>query len=1121
MTSSANRTDRLVRPRHVVTAVLVAHDGGRWLPTTLHAVKTQRRPVQRFVAVDTGSHDDSRELLERAVGAPSVLHAPRDAGFGVAVALATAAFEGAPGLASTRAESGAVVEWTWLLHDDSAPSSRALEAMLELADEMPSAAIIGAKLRDWDDPSVLLEVGATLDRGGRRETWLEPGELDHGQHDGDRDVLAVSTAGMLVRRDVWDDLGGLDPELPLFRDDIDFGWRANLAGYRVVICTQAVVRHARAATTGRRRIACGPPQPRRLDRQGAIWTMLTNCPAIWLPWTVLRVMVACALRSVLFVLAKRPFDAWDEFRAAVTIFRRPLKLLHARKARKATRRVSAHEVNALLAARGTRLRRYGDSARERLADIGHGDDDTTDDRGLVRRVFTQPGLLLVLCLLVVSLVSERHVLSGAPFGGMLLPAPSGASDLWRTYAASWHNTGFGSTTDAPPYLAMLAIVATVLFGSAQLAVQVLLFGSVPIAGLTAYLASRPLATARRLRVWLAATYALLPVATGSIAAGRLGTAVAFAVLPLVLSTLGRSLLPPLYARARDQRATARRAGRRVAGVSSAWRAALLLAIATAFDPMLYVLLFPLIATALIVALVRRSWVGIRRVLIALVLPPSLLLPWSGRLWHHPALVVLGIGQPRAQLQASRLRPLDVLLLHPGGPGMPAIWVFVAVVLIALAGLLQLTRPGPARLGWLLVIDALVGGVIVAGARVHQPGGADTFAGWPGIATALLGAGLLMSAAVAGTRLRARLAQTSFGWRQPLAALLVAAAAATPLVAAAWWINHGTGTVLRTSPPALLPPFVAAESDAHGQARTVVLTPGPAGQVDYTLLRDRDPQLGDADLLSDPAQVRVVDAAVADLAAGVGQRAAVELAHAGIGYVLVPTSADAGVGARIAAGGGVLPENASGAWRVWAVQSTAGRVAIATSGDDDWQLPGDPIDVGRNAAPLRIPFSLSPRFLVLAEAPSGSWQAKAVAAGGPVGAVGAIGAAGELGEVGAGSESSRTPGVPLVTSTVGGMQAFVLPRTAADVVVFRAPNKRADWLTLELVILVVALLGAIPAGHRAGEEQRPGRPGGLGSAGDAGDSDPDVEPDIDPDVDSVTADHADDPAGFSPSEAART
>jgi GT2 family glycosyltransferase len=316
--------DPLVRPRHVVTAVLVAHDGARWLPTTLHAVKTQRRPVQRFVAVDTDSVDETRALLERAVGPSAVLSAPRETGFGTAVRLATAAFEGAPGLASTRSDSGAVVEWIWLLHDDSAPTPGTLESMLELADEMPSVGVIGAKLRGWDNRRVLLEVGVTVDRGGRRETSLEPGELDHGQHDGDRDVLAVSSAGMLVRRDVWDELGGFDRALPLFRDDVDFGWRANLAGHRVVICSRAIVHHAQAAASGQRRIASGSPQRRRLDRQAALWTMLANAGTWWLPWVALRLVVATVLRAVAFVLLKRPFDALDELWAAAAVFGRPL-----------------------------------------------------------------------------------------------------------------------------------------------------------------------------------------------------------------------------------------------------------------------------------------------------------------------------------------------------------------------------------------------------------------------------------------------------------------------------------------------------------------------------------------------------------------------------------------------------------------------------------------------------------------------------------------------------------------------------------------------------------------------------------------------------------------------------
>ncbi|MDQ1484731.1 MAG: hypothetical protein QOJ62_424, partial [Actinomycetota bacterium] len=709
MTSSAIRHDHLVRPRHVVTAVLVAHDGARWLPTTLHAVKTQRRPVQRFVAVDTGSRDDTRQLLERSVGASSVIAAPRDAGFGAAVNLALAAFAGVPGLASTRSDAGAPVEWLWLLHDDGAPSATALEAMLELADEMPSVAVIGPKLRGWDDRGILLEVGVTLDRGGRRETGLEPGELDHGQHDGARDVLAVSSAGMLVRRDVWDELGGFDPALPLFRDDVDFGWRANLAGHRVVVCSEALVRHAEAAASGARRIAAGASQRRRLDRQGALWTMLANGSRGWLPWIALRLMLACVVRAGLFVVTKRPFDAWDELRAAATIFAHPMSILRARRARRANVTLRNGQIRGLFAPRGTRLRHYADSLGERLSAIGRRDDEVVDDRSLLRRIVTQPALLLFVALLVISLVAERHVLSGTLYGGALLPAPVGASDLWHTYTASWHDTGFGSTAAAPAYLALLAAFAVVLFGSAQLAVQVLLLGCVPLAGMSAYVAARSLAPTKRLRVWLAATYALLPVATGAVAGGRLGTAVAFIVLPVILSSLANALLPPLARGARTARIAARRAGRRVAGVRPAWTAALALAVATAFDPLVYALLAPLLVVALLVALLRRSWLGVRRAIVVLAVPPALLLPWSARLIHHPALLVLGVGQPSAQLQSPRLRPVDVLLLHPGGPGMPPVWLYGVVLLAGLAGLLQLTRPGPARLGWLLALTGLAGG----------------------------------------------------------------------------------------------------------------------------------------------------------------------------------------------------------------------------------------------------------------------------------------------------------------------------------------------------------------------------------------------------------------------------
>src|SRR5262249_42271915 len=155
-----------------------------------------------------------------------------DAGFGTAVATGIAALDAEQ---SAPAADDVSTRWIWLLHDDCAPAPDALADLLAVADADPAATVIGARIRAWPRARRLLEVGVTITGTGHRETGLEPGEYDQGQHDGVRQVLSVSSAGMLVRRDQWDALGGFDGRLPLFRDDLDFGWRVAKAGGKVLI----------------------------------------------------------------------------------------------------------------------------------------------------------------------------------------------------------------------------------------------------------------------------------------------------------------------------------------------------------------------------------------------------------------------------------------------------------------------------------------------------------------------------------------------------------------------------------------------------------------------------------------------------------------------------------------------------------------------------------------------------------------------------------------------------------------------------------------------------------------------------------------------------------------------
>ena len=192
-------------PRHVVTAVLVSHDGARWLPEALAGLLGQDRPVQNAVAADTGSADDSAQLLTDALGADHVLHLARRTGFGQAVeeATRTAGLLTPDDLPYLKRPSGwdpvtrswrddaydmpdlpygEPEQWLWLLHDDSAPEPDALAHLLRVVENERElgheVAVVGPKLRGWYDRRQLLEVGVTIANSGRRWTGLDRREQE-------------------------------------------------------------------------------------------------------------------------------------------------------------------------------------------------------------------------------------------------------------------------------------------------------------------------------------------------------------------------------------------------------------------------------------------------------------------------------------------------------------------------------------------------------------------------------------------------------------------------------------------------------------------------------------------------------------------------------------------------------------------------------------------------------------------------------------------------------------------------------------------------------------------------------------------------------------------------------
>ena len=1026
-------------PQYVVTAVIVAHDGATWLPSVADALLEQTRAIERVVAVDTGSRDRAGSILASKFGNSAVFGMDRATGYGAAIARALshrAANLPVPGAADR-------VEWIWLLHDDCEPAPDALEQLLRGATETKAAAVLGPKLRDWSNREVILEAGVSLDTAARRVTGVEPREVDQGQHDGDRDALAVSSAGMLVRRDVWEQVGGFDPGMTLFMDDVDFCWRVHAAGYRVRVITDAVCFHVQAASKHRRAISVGR-RARMLDRRNGLLTLLGNLPFRQMVTAAAGNIAVSLLRTAFFLLAKRLSAALDEAGAAASVLLHPFRLISMRRERSRGRRAAYNRVKADLPA-GQSFRRLMEFAASTVmksaqtdttgahhASVDPTEDDSllTDNGSLARRLLTSATLLTFIVLVGVALFAGRSLIGSGPLGGgSLVPAWGGASDLWRSYMQGFHPSGLGSAQAAPSYIAVIATLATIFLGKTWLAIDVILLGCVPLAGMSAMLAVRRVTTSAPIRMWAAITYALLPVAMGVVSAGRFGSAVVFVLLPLIALTAGRCVTQtgPLASRA-------------------AWAAGFLIAIGAAFVPLLW--LFALVGCLIAAVVLRNTKRGLlRNLAIVAFTAPVLLLPWSITLISRPSRLLLEAGLPQPGSPAGGLSGKMLLLLNPGGPGLPPYWVTGGLVFAALIALFAGRRRSLVMAGWGVALSGLLLAVLVSHTVVNPPDSGPVVV-WAGLPLALAAIGLLLAASVGadvalGQVLAGGKSLSSAGTSRAVGGALIGlVACSTPLIAAFYWLSTGVSGPVHPVTNQVVPELVAIADGADRQVRTLVLREDH-GHISYLLLRGASPSLADPEFTPPPAAQRALAQVVAALTTSGGGLAVSQgqlLADFDIGYVLVQAPADQQLSSMLDDVNGLAPYSTTPHYSIWQLTTPPARVTVVEPNGTVEPIASNPIGV------TGVPAPAAGGIVMLAE-PTGGWSA---------------------------SVNGRS--LTSVASPAGRWaQAFKLPPGGGQLSVGHTGLIHDVWLAVEALALLVVMGLALPGIHVADEAQRDDEP----------------------------------------------
>jgi GT2 family glycosyltransferase len=216
------------------SVVIANHNGEHHLPVVLNALRAQSFADFEVIVVDDASRDDSVFLVERTY--PDVRLIVNRTNMGFAVTCNTGA-------------DAAIGRYIVMLNSDTEPDAHWLEALAVACVQNPGAAAVASKMLLFDKRNVLHTTGDTMGRDGlaqNRGAW----ERDQGQYDAAPVIFSACGGASAYRRDLWQALGGFDEHFWMYLEDVDYGFRAQLAGYGSVYAPDARVYHHLSASSG-------------------------------------------------------------------------------------------------------------------------------------------------------------------------------------------------------------------------------------------------------------------------------------------------------------------------------------------------------------------------------------------------------------------------------------------------------------------------------------------------------------------------------------------------------------------------------------------------------------------------------------------------------------------------------------------------------------------------------------------------------------------------------------------------------------------------------------------------------------------------------------------------------
>lgn len=577
------------------------------------------------------------------------------------------------------------VSHLWFVRDDCEARPDALAALLTEGDRV-EASVAGSKVLDAADRDHLLSIGGATDVFCTPVPLLDDDELDQGQYDVIRDVAYIPSQSVVIRRDAFRGLAGLDRMMAPDAAGIDFSMRARLAGGRVVIVPSSEVFSKELFSAGL--------APWR-EEAGELRAMLKSYSWVSLLWVIPLWLLTRVVTVLGWAVLGRPGAVGNLAKSIAWNLKNAGSLGRERRRVSAARQVGDEELFRFQTSGSHRfgtLRAAVAAAIRRPVERGEEAFERVETGGPAQGAFVWVGLI------VAWYFATRGVLAaGLPLGAWT-GALADPGDVLSSWAGGWNPAAMGSDGPPHPAAALLAVLGVGLGPSAAT-------WGVALAVLVGIIGAERLGRTLGLGRWPALAGAVVAFAGPVVAAAGTDGGYQFVLGLAALPWVTHHLASPL---GKGWRERLGRSARLAIGV-----AVLVMAVPTA-------LAVPLGMALVLVVLAGRVGPLVLAVLATVLALPALG-PWL--LWYSPERLLGpdgGFWEPALWLSVPFVGAL-VLTVVAGER-----WHAAAVGAVAGSAGFALARGlAPGRDAWVLgmVLASLGMGLVVAGAidRASRPG----------------------------------------------------------------------------------------------------------------------------------------------------------------------------------------------------------------------------------------------------------------------------------------------------------------------------------------------------------------------------------------------------------------